>query len=68
LVFHRNWVHDKADMLRYKYTADNVEIYRGFYQTIARLSEDHTNTEHGHIFTITKRLTFYDELQNSDAC
>ena len=54
-------------MLRYKYTAQPVEIYRGFYQTIVRLSGGHTNTDDGHIFTIPKRLTFYDELHNSDA-
>jgi len=38
-----------------------------FYQTIVRLSADHTNTGHGHSLTIRKRLTFYDELHNAYA-
>jgi hypothetical protein len=54
-------------MLRYKYTAYTIEIYSGFFETIVRLSGNHTNTDRGHIFTIPKRLTFYDELHNSDA-
>ena len=54
-------------MLRYKYAAYTIELYRGFYETIVRLSADHTNTDHGHFFTIPKRLTFYDEIHNSDA-
>ena len=44
-----------------------IEIHRGFYEIIVRLSGDHTNTDHGHIFTVPKNLTFYDELHNADA-
>ena len=65
-VFHRKRDHTNKPIC-YKYTAYTIEIYRGFYETIVRLSGDHTNTDHGHIFTIPKRLTFYDELHNSDA-
>jgi hypothetical protein len=52
---------------RYKYTACTNEICRGFCEAIVRLSGDRSNTDHGHIFTIPKRLTFYNELYNSDA-